>query len=86
MTPDLTVALAAPALLEALPDAVVVADREGRIAYVNPAIQALLGHEPAALLGRPLTVLMPERLRRGHGDGFARYAATGEGKLVGATT
>jgi sigma-B regulation protein RsbU (phosphoserine phosphatase) len=86
MTPDSTVALAAPALLEALPDAVVVADREGRIAYVNPAIQALLGHEPGALLGRPLTVLMPERLRRGHGDGFARYAATGEGKLVGATT
>ena len=86
MTPDSTVALAEPALLEALPDAVVVADREGRIAYVNPAIQALLGHEPGALLGRPLTVLMPERLRRGHGDGFARYAATGEGKLVGATT
>jgi serine phosphatase RsbU (regulator of sigma subunit) len=29
---------------------------------------------------------MPERLRRGHGEGFARYAATGHGKLVGATT
>ncbi|WP_232807342.1 SpoIIE family protein phosphatase [Geodermatophilus chilensis] len=79
-------ALAAPALLEALPDAVVVADREGRIAYVNPAIHALLGHRPEVLVGQPLTVLMPERLRRGHGDGFARYAATGHGKLVGATT
>ncbi|MDP9428954.1 MAG: PAS domain-containing protein, partial [Actinomycetota bacterium] len=42
MTSESTVALAAPALLEALPDAVVVADREGRIAYVNPAIQTLL--------------------------------------------
>src|SRR3712207_5002350 len=29
---------------------------------------------------------MPERLRHGHGAGFARYAATGRGKLVGATT
>ena len=86
MLPESTVALAAPALLEALPDAVVVADREGRIAYVNPAIQALLGHEPVDLIGRSLTVLMPERLRHGHGAGFARYAATGEGKLVGATT
>ena len=79
-------ALAAPALLEALPDTVVVADRDGRIAYVNPAVEKLLGHRPADLTGRPLTVLMPERLRRGHGSGFARYAATGRGELVGATT
>jgi sigma-B regulation protein RsbU (phosphoserine phosphatase) len=79
-------AVIAPSLLSALPDAVVVADREGRIAYVNPAIRTLLGHEPADLVGGPLTVLMPERLRRGHGEGFARYAATGHGKLVGATT
>jgi PAS domain S-box-containing protein len=73
-------------LLEALPDTVVVADGDGRIAYVNPAVSTLLGHQPAALLGRPLQVLMPERLRRGHGEGFSRYRDTGEGKLVGATT
>ncbi|WP_369136876.1 SpoIIE family protein phosphatase [Modestobacter versicolor] len=78
--------LAAPALLEALPDTVVVADRDGHIAYVNPAVTTLLGHRPADLVGRPLTVLMPERLRRGHGAGFARYRATGRGELVGATT
>jgi sigma-B regulation protein RsbU (phosphoserine phosphatase) len=82
----LNAALPARALLEALPDTVVVADADGRIAYVNPAVSVLLGHDPAELLGRPLQVLMPERLRRGHGDGFSRYRATGEGKLVGATT
>ncbi|ADB73868.1 SpoIIE family protein phosphatase [Geodermatophilus obscurus] len=86
MALDHEVAVSAPSLLGALPDAVVVADRAGRIAYVNPAIRVLLGHEPEDLVGQPLTVLMPERLRHGHGAGFARYAATGEGKLVGATT
>ncbi|SET94206.1 SpoIIE family protein phosphatase [Geodermatophilus poikilotrophus] len=86
MALDHDAAVIAPSLLSALPDAVVVADRQGRIAYVNPAIRTLLGHEPADLVGGPLTVLMPERLRRGHGEGFARYAATGHGKLVGATT
>ena len=45
----------APALLEALPDTVVVADGAGRVAYVNPAVQVLLGHDPADLVGRPLT-------------------------------
>ena len=78
--------LTAPNLLEALPDTVVVADGQGRVAYVNPAVRSLLGHDPEALIGQSLTVLMPERLRHGHGEGFARFRATGEGKLVGATT
>jgi PAS domain S-box-containing protein len=76
----------APALLEALPDAVVVADRGGHIAYANPAIAVLLGHDPEELLGRPLQVLMPDRFREAHGEGFSRFRATGQGALVGSTT
>ena len=75
-----------PALLEALPDTVVVADRSGRIAYVNPAVERLLGHDAAVLIGRPLQVLMPARFRGSHSAGFARFLETGEGELVGATT
>jgi phosphoserine phosphatase RsbU/P len=76
----------AESLLDALPDTVVVADAGGRVAYVNDAVHALLGHDPAALLGRPLEVLMPERFRGAHGAGFSRFHMTGEGELVGATT
>ena len=79
-------ALPAESLLDALPDTVVVADAEGRVAYVNAAVRTLLGHDPAALLGRPLEVLMPERFRGAHGAGFSRFRVTGEGELVGATT
>ncbi|WP_369251780.1 SpoIIE family protein phosphatase [Geodermatophilus amargosae] len=78
--------LAAPALLEALPDTVVVADGAGRIAYVNPSVHSLLGHDPVDLVGRSLTVLMPERLRSSHGAGFDRFRRTGVGELVGSTT
>jgi phosphoserine phosphatase RsbU/P len=80
------VALPARALLEALPDTVVVADGAGRIAYVNPSVRTLLGHRPADLVGRSLTVLMPERLRGSHGAGFSRFRRTGVGELVGSTT
>lgn len=76
----------ATSLLASLPDTVVVADAAGLISYVSPAVTVLLGHRPEELTGRPLTVLMPERLRNGHGAGFARFRRTGEGKLVGATT
>jgi sigma-B regulation protein RsbU (phosphoserine phosphatase) len=85
-TPVPTSGIAAPALLEALPDVVVVADDEGRIVYANPALHSLLGHEPAALRGLPLTALVPERFRTAHARGFSRFLATGSGELVGATT
>ena len=78
--------LPARALLEALPDTVVVADADGRVEYVNPAVAGLLGHTPADLVGRSLTVLMPERFRRAHEAGFARFRRTGTGELLGATT
>jgi PAS domain S-box-containing protein len=78
--------LPARTLLEALPDTVVVADADGRIAYVNPAVSGLLGHDPTTLLDRSLTVLMPERFRASHGAGFARFRLTGRGELLGATT
>ncbi|MGY1703812.1 SpoIIE family protein phosphatase [Geodermatophilus sp. SYSU D00697] len=86
MALQLDSAVAAPSLLAALPDTVVVADASGRISYVNPAVTVLLGHEPDAVLGQPLEVLMPERFRGGHGTDFARFLATGEGELAGRTT
>jgi len=78
--------LSACSLLAALPDTVVVADAEGRVTYVNPAITTLLGHDPAALMGQPLTTIMPTRFRGGHGGHVTRFLTTGEGKLVGQTT
>ena len=75
----------APALLEALPDVVVVADAGGQVVYANPAVRTLLGHEPADLHGRPLTVLVPPS---GSGtpttEGFARLLATGPAGPRGA--
>jgi PAS domain S-box-containing protein len=81
-----TSGIAAPALLEALPDGVVVADDCGRIVYANPAVRSLLGHEPTLLRGQPLTVLVPERFKAAHAQGFTRFLQTGTGTLVGATS
>jgi PAS domain S-box-containing protein len=78
--------MVAPAIVQSLTDAVLVADAEGRIVYANPAVHTLLGHDPAALRGRPLTVLIPERFRAAHRAGLTRFLVTGEGELLGTTT
>ncbi|MEP6538758.1 MAG: PAS domain S-box protein, partial [Bryobacteraceae bacterium] len=60
-------------LLEAAPDAVVVADQQGKIVLVNTQAGRLFGYLRDELLGQTIDMLVPERLRGqhpGHRTGF----------------
>ncbi len=70
-------------VLEALTDAVVAADEWNRIVYANRAAEALLGWQADELTGRPLTAIMPPRLREAHLAGFSRWVATHESRIMG---
>jgi PAS domain S-box-containing protein len=65
-------------MVETASDAVVCMDARGAILLANPATTRVFGYEPAELIGKSLTVLMPEFLRKLHEDGFRRYLATGQ--------
>jgi PAS domain S-box-containing protein len=64
------------ALLDALPDAVVMVDHEGRIAEFNVRAQGMFGYAAAEVIGEPVELLMPERFRDGHVGQRVRYAKT----------
>jgi len=53
-------------LLEAAPDAVVIVDTGGSITLVNAQTERLFGYHRAELLGQPVEMLIPERVREGH--------------------
>jgi PAS domain S-box-containing protein len=65
-------------VVETAPDAVISIDESGAILFANPATVRIFGYDPTELIGRPLTVLMPELLRKLHEKGFSRYLATGQ--------
>jgi PAS domain S-box-containing protein len=67
------------------PDAIVTADEEGRITYFNPGAERTFGRASSAVIGQPLTILMPERFREAHRQGFSRYVTTGNGSAGGGT-
>lgn len=54
------------ALLESAPDAIVIIDHSGRIIIANGQAERLFGYDRAQLIGQPLEILLPERLRARH--------------------
>jgi PAS domain S-box-containing protein len=64
----------------------VIVDASGRIVLVNAQTETLFGHTRQALLGRPVEVLIPERLREHHpahrGSYFAHPVARAMGSLL----
>ena len=63
-------------LLDAAPDAMVVAGHAGRILLVNVQTERLFGYAREELLGQPVEGLMPKRYRRrhaGHRAGYFRH-------------
>ena len=73
------------ALLDAAPDAMVIADAAGRIVRVNAEAEKLFGYPRDQLLDQPVDLLVPERLRAAHAVHRARYVAHPDGsRMMGA--
>ncbi len=65
-------------VVETASDAVISLDESSTILLANPATTRVFGYAPEELIGKPLTILMPEFLRKLHEAGFKRYLATGQ--------
>lgn len=72
--------LIADALLSTESDAIVAADRNGTILFWNPGAERIFGHSTAEARGRSLDLIIPERLRDRHWQGFARVMQTGQSR------
>jgi PAS domain S-box-containing protein len=68
-------------VIETANDAVISIDESGSILLANPATARIFGYAPAELIGKPLTVLMPEPERKLCEHGFRRYLATGHQEM-----
>ncbi len=73
------------AVAETATDAIVSADKRGHITYFNPGAERMFGYAARDVIGRPLTLLMPQRFHDAHRQGLARFLTTREARVVGRT-
>ncbi len=64
-------------IVEESHDAIIFADREGVIRLWNSGAAAMFGYEAKEATGQSLDVIIPERLRQRHWDGWRKVMATG---------
>jgi PAS domain S-box-containing protein len=59
------------------PDAIIYADAGGLIRFWNTGAERVFGFSRLDALGKSLDIIIPERLRKRHWDGYARTIRTG---------
>jgi PAS domain S-box-containing protein len=64
-------------LVEGSPDAVLVADPGGAVRYWNEAATRIFGFAPEEAVGHSMDLIIPERLRGRHWDGWEKTMKTG---------
>ena len=65
-------------IVEEMPEAVILADRQGVVRVWNRGAETIFGYPAAEAMGQSLDLIIPERFRARHWEGYARVMATGE--------
>ena len=65
-------------ILTLAPDAILFADREGIIRLWNQGAERIFGCTAEEAIGQSLDLIIPEKLRERHWEGFHKTMATGE--------
>lgn len=73
----MTVKVDPDALITAIGDAIVVCNVDGKIILWNPAAERIFGFSRDEALGRSLDIIIPERMRARHWEGYRVTMETG---------
>ena len=71
-------------IIDGSDDAVIHADRDGIIRLWNAAAERMFGHSSDEALGQTLDLIVPEKHRARHWEGYDRVVATGETAYAGS--
>ena len=72
-------------ILQCMPEAMIFADLDGIIQRWNPGAETVFGFTAAESIGQSLDMIIPERMRKAHWDGYNKAILRG-GTIPGRTS
>ena len=70
------------AFVHAAGDAIIAAGADGRINFWNPAAMRIFGFSETEALGQSLDLIIPQRFRARHWEGYRQVMETGKSKYT----
>jgi PAS domain S-box-containing protein len=74
------------AFAQSTPDGIISADDRGEIVFWNEGARAIFQFDESEAVGRPLSIIIPEKYRSLHQEGLNRVTAGDSPRLIGKTT
>ena len=65
-------------IIESSPDGIIFADQDGIIRFWNKGAERIFGYAAGEAVGQMLDIIVPERMRERHWEGYFRVMKTGE--------
>ncbi len=72
-------------LVQTANDAIISADSQGNIVFWNKSAETIFAYLADEMIGKPISLIMPERFRGAHQRGMQRMITTGEKHILGKT-
>ena len=73
------------AVMQTSADAIILSDSNGNVLSWNNGAQQIFGYEEKEILGKPLTILIPEKFKEAHLKGMERVTTMGQTRIIGKT-
>ena len=73
------------ALADTAPDGIISVDAQGNIAFINRAGERQFGYTYSEVIGKNITILIPEKYRSAHQAGMERFLETRDSRIIGNT-
>ncbi|WP_170294600.1 EAL domain-containing protein [Roseospira navarrensis] len=70
-------------IMDTMVDALIIIDTDGTIETFNAAAEAVFEYTAEEVVGKPVSILMPEEMGGQHQDHVRRYLGTGKSRVIG---